>query len=242
VRIKVDVIVAEGGILSVLAAKNATLSIPIVFPTIADPVAQGVVTSLARPGGNLTGLSVQSWDIAGKLLELLKEVVPRATRIAFLVNPDNPSLRQSLPEVQSAARKLGVESLVIEAKSALDLDGAFTEVSRRRADGVVIWSDAMLNGQSSTLGRLAAKHKLPTIGDNRALPENGGLASYGPNRLDMMRRSAILVDKILKGTKPADLPVEQPTKFELVINLKTAKALGLTIPQSVLGRADQVIE
>ena len=242
VQLKVDVIVADGGTASVLAAKNATQTIPIVFPTIGDPVAQGVVTSLARPGGNLTGLSLQTPDTTGKLLELLKELVSGAMRIAFLVNPENPSGRIERSEAQIAAKKLGVEILVIEAKAPTDFGGAFTEIARRRADALVIMSDTVFVGQSSLLGRLGAKHKLPTIGSNRALPENGGLASYGPNRSDMMRRAAILVDKILKGAKPADLPVEQPTKFELVINLKTGKALGLTIPPSVLGRADQVIE
>jgi ABC-type uncharacterized transport system substrate-binding protein len=182
VRLKVDVLVAEGGTPSVLAAKTATQTIPIVFPTMADPVAQGVVTSLARPGGNLTGLSLQSRDIAGKLLELLKEMVSRATRVAFLVNPDNPGLRPSLPEVQIAAKKLGIESLVIAAKAPVDFGGAFAEMVRKRADALVIWSDAMLNAQSSSLARLAAEHKLPTIGDSSGLPENG--ASPATGRID----------------------------------------------------------
>src|SRR5262245_14745977 len=242
VRLKVDVIVAEGGTASVLAAKNATQTIPIVFPTIGDPVAQGVVTSLARPGGNLTGLSLQTPDTAGKVLELLREIVPKATRVGLLVNPDNPSLRPVLPEVQVAANRLGIEIVVVAAKALAEFGGAFTEVARSRAHALVIWNDAMLNEQSSSLARLATKHKLPTMGWNSALPENGGLASYGANRLEIMRRAATYVDKILKGSKPGDLPVEQPTKFELVINMKTAKALGLTIPKSVLLRADQVIE
>ena len=242
VRLKVDVIIAEGGTASVLAAKNASQTIPIVFPTIGDPVAQGVVTNLARPGGNLTGLSLQAPETTGKLFELLKEIVSGATRIAFLVNPDNPSLRPVLPEVQIAAQKLGVEILIVEARVPADFGGAFAETARWRADALVIWSDQMLVAQFSSLGRLAAKHKLPTISSNSALPEQGGLASYGPNRLDLMRRAAILVDKILKGAKPGDLPIEQPTTFDLVINLKTAKVLGLKIPSSILLRTDQIID
>jgi putative ABC transport system substrate-binding protein len=242
VRSNVDVIVSDGGTPSTLAAKKATQTIPIVFPTLADPVVQGVVASLARPGGNLTGLSLQSPDMTGKVLELFKEMLTRAKRIIILVNPANTSSRPILSQVDVAARTLGLEMQTVEVRSPADFADAYAEIARRRADGVVIWNDTMLVRHSATLASLAAKQKLPSMGYHSALPENGGLASYGPNRSDMLRRAAIYVDKILRGAKPGDLPIEQPMKFDFVINLKTAKALGIKIPQAILVRADRVIE
>jgi putative ABC transport system substrate-binding protein len=242
VQQNMDVIVADGGTPATLAAKKATQTIPIVFPTIADPVALGVVTNLARPGGNITGLSLQSPDMTGKVLELLKEIVTRVKRIAFMVNPANPSIRPILSQVEIAAKALGVDVVFVEVKRPAEFFGAFAEITRKRADAVVIWNDTMLVQRSSSLAVLAAKHNLPTMGYHSALPEGGGLASYGPSRTDMLRRAAIYVDKILKGAKPGDLPIEQPTKFDLVVNMNTAKALGIKIPNSILVRADKVIE
>jgi putative ABC transport system substrate-binding protein len=240
--LKVNIIVADGGAVTALAAKGATRTVPIVFPAVADPVSTGLVANLARPGGNLTGLSLQSPDTAGKRLQLLKEIVPRAKRIAFLVNPSNTSTAAVLREVQTASRTLGLEVQVVEAQAPAEFDVAFAEIARKRADALIVFPDSMFVAQSARIAALAAKLKLPTMGDNSALPESGGLVSYGANRLDMLRRAAIVVDKILKGAKPATLPVDQPSKFDLILNLKTAKALGLTIPPAVLLRADKVIE
>lgn len=242
VRLKVDVILADGGTPSIMAAKNATQTIPIVFPTVADPVAQGFARSLSRPGGNLTGLSLQAPDTAGKRLELVKQIVPDAKRIAFLTNPANPSSSPNLREMQSAAGKVGVHLQVMEARSPAEIDEAFAAIRQSRADAVVLLSDQMFIDQSSRISILSARLLLPSIGTNSEVPESGGLASFGPDRLDMLRRAAAYVDKILKGAKPGDLPIEQPVKFELVINQGTAKALGLTLPQAILLRADRVIE
>lgn len=242
VRRNVDVIVADGGTPPVTAARSATKTIPVVFVAVSDPVGQGIVASLARPGGNVTGISLQGRDTAGKLLSLLKEIVPSARRIALLSNPANTSTSLVLSEMHAAARTLRLETTVVNARTPGEFEAAFAEIARDRPAGVVILNDPTYFSEAGRLTTLAAKHRLPTIGGHKAFPESGGLMSYGANRLDLVRRSAVLVDKILKGAKPADLPVEQPTKFDLVINLKTAKALGIKIPQSLLLRANEVIE
>src|SRR5262249_19662883 len=241
VRRNSDVIVTTGGGPAAGAARDATRTIPIVFVAVGDPVAQGLVASLARPGGNLTGFSTQSHEVVGKLLALLKEIVPSPKRIAFLSNPANPVTPFQLKEMQTAARALRLEAKVVEARSPDEFDRAFTEIARDRPAGLVIQSDPMFVGEFARLAGRAAKYSLPTITLINSLPERGGLMSYGPSPLAMLPRAAIYVDKILKGDKPGDMPVQQPTEFELVINMKTARALGLTIPESVLFRADSVI-
>jgi putative ABC transport system substrate-binding protein len=213
-----------------------------VFTTVNDPVALGIVASLARPGGNVTGLSLQSPDTTAKRLQLLKEIVPGAKRVGVLVNPSNSSAVTWLKELPPAAKALGVELLIFEARSPADFDGAFAEITRMRIDGLIIFDDPMLQAAAAQIVIRAATLKLPTIAGHSVVPESGGLVSYGPDRLDMVRRAAILVDKILKGAKPAVLPVEQPSKFDLIVNLNTAKALGIKIPNSILVRADKVIE
>jgi len=242
VRRNVDVIVADGGPPPVTAARIATKTIPVVFVAVSDPVGQGIVASLARPGGNVTGISLQGRDTAGKLLELLKEIVPSAKRIALLSNPKNSSISLVLSEMHAAARTLRLEATVVNAGTPGEFEAAFAEIARDRPAGVVILNDPIFFSEAGRLTTLAAKHRLPTMGGHKAFPESGGLMSYGANRLDLIRRSAFLVDKILKGAKPTDLPVEQPTEFELVVNMKTAKALGIKIPNSILVRADKVIE
>ncbi len=242
VRRNVDVIMAHGGTPVATAARNAARTIPVVFQGVADPVGQGFVTSLARPGGNLTGISNQHPEVAVKSLALFKEIVPSAKRIAILSNPTNSSLPLVLSEMQAAARKVRLEITVVKAGAPAEFEGAFAEIVRDRPAGLVILSDGMFANEAVQLTTLAARHRLLTMGGNSTVPESGGLMSYGANRSDQIRRAAILVDKILKGAKPADLPVEQPTKFELIVNLKTAKALGIQIPQSILVRADKVIE
>lgn len=242
VRRNVDLILADGGTPATTAARNAARTIPVVFAILSDPVGQGFVTSLARPGGNITGISNQHPESAVKSLELLKEVVPSAKRVAILSNPTNSSLPQVIQDMQAAARVLRLETTIVNAGAPAEFENAFAEIARNRPDGLVILSDAMFLTEVARLVTLAARHRLPTMGGNNDIPQSGGLMSYGANRLAMIRRAAILVDKILKGAKPADLPVEQPTKFELVINRKTAKALGLTIPQALLIRADRVID
>ena len=242
VALKVDVIVADSGSQTVAAAKNATKSIPIVFPTAGDPVDQGFVASLSRPGGNITGFSLQSSESAAKSVQLVREILPKARSIGLLYNQTNPSTPPLLRSTRDAARQLGLNLEVYEARSVAEIDAGFAAIGRKRCDTLLVQSDILFLEQGARIARLAAALKLPTIGSNTVMPETGGLASYGPDRLDLLRRTAILVDKILRGAKPADLPVEQPTKFEMVINLKTAKALGIHIPQSVLIRSDRVIE
>jgi len=241
VRMKVDVIVAWGTPASIAAAQ-ATSTLPIVILSVTDPVGSGLATSLARPGRNITGVSNLSRDLSGKLLELLIQVVPGISRIAALRNPLNSSSALHLNETEAAARELGVELQLVEARTPEDLEGAFAAIRRGRARGVVVLTDAMFIGQRRRIADLAMKSRLPTVFARRENAEGGGLMSYGPSLSDQFRRAATYVDKILKGASPTDLPVEQPTKFELVGNLKTAKALGLTIPPSVLGRADDVIQ
>ena len=240
VALKVDVIVA-GGTPQALAAKQATRTIPVVFATAADPVC----SSLARPGGNVTGLSNLAPELVGKCLEELKQAVPRVSRVAVLWQPGGGGERTDkdmLKGAEVAARALGVRLQFVEARGPADFDRAFSDMTRARAGALTVLSSPMLFNERRRLVDLAAKNRLPAVYVRREFVDAGGLMSYGSNGTDLFRRAAAYVDKILKGAKPADLPVEQPTKFELVINLKTAKALGLTIPQSLLGRADEVIQ
>ena len=244
VALKVDVIVA-GGTPQALAAKQATRTIPIVFASGGDPVTDGLVTSLARPGGNVTGLSGLSPELVGKWLELLTQAVPGVSRVAGLWHPGAVGERTEkdmLKRAEAAARALGVRIQVVEARGPEDFDRAFSDMTRARAGALTVLGSAMFFGERRRLVDLAAKHRLPALYTSRDFVDAGGLMAYGPNLADSFRRAAIFVDKILKGAKPAALPVEQPTKFELVINMKTAKALGLTIPPSLLGRADHVVE
>jgi ABC-type uncharacterized transport system substrate-binding protein len=242
VRLKVDLIVSWGT-QGVTAARNATETIPIVMIAVRDPVGIGLMTSLARPGGNVTGVSgYAGLEIVAKQLELLKEIVPKIRRVAILSNPTNAYHQLAIREVNVVARSLGVQLQLLEARGPNEFDGAFAAMARERVGALLVLSDAMLNSHGTRLADLAARSRLPAAYGVRESVEAGGFMSYGPSFLDLFRRSAAYVDKILKGAKPADLPVEQPTKFELVINLKTAKALGLTIPPSLLQRADQVIE
>ena len=242
VRLKVDVILADDGTEATLAAKNATSTIPIVFTTVNDPVASGIVASLPRPGGNLTGLTIQSPDTTAKRLQVLKEVIPAAKRVVVLVNPGNSSAKAWLKELPAAARTLKLELTVVEARTSAELDGAFADIARKIPDGLVIFDDALFLAESARIATSATRLKLPAIGGSSLQADNGLLMSYGPNRLDMLRRAASFVDKILRGARPADLPIEQPSKFDLVVNVRTAKALGITIPPTVLLRADKVIE
>ena len=241
VRLKMDVI-AAAPMPAALAAKNATRVVPIVGVSLTEPVGLGLIASLARPGGNVTGVSYSvGADIFGKDLELLKEVVPRVRRVAVLSNPAGPAQPLTMSNIRQAAGPLGLQLLLVEARAPGDFDGAFAAMTRERVGALFVVTDPMFIPYRARLVDLATKNRLPSMFTQRADVEAGGLMSYGPNFTDMYRRAAIYVDKILKGAKPADLPVEQPTKFELVINLKTAKFLGLTIPPSLLARADEVI-
>jgi putative tryptophan/tyrosine transport system substrate-binding protein len=241
VRLKVDVIIAAGSA-ATRAAQQATSTIPIVMTTVADAVAQGFVGSLAWPGGNITGLAGPGVALSGKRLELLKEAVPEVSRIAVLWNPANPTMVSFLPETQAAAQALGVELHVLEVRSPNDFEGAFAAVTSGRAGALLVIGDALLNGNRTRIVDFAQQHGLPGMYPFRDYVDAGGLMSYAPSWTAMFPRAATYVDKILKGAKPADLPVEQPMKFELVINLKTAKALGITMPPSLLLLADEVIQ
>jgi len=240
VRLKVDVILAAGTE-AALAAKQATAIIPIVFPVAGDPVGTGLVASLTRPGANLTGVSNQSRDLAAKRLELLSEVVRGLRRSAILVNADYPAGMLEMGEVHSAARTLGIEVTPFEIRRSEDIAPAFEKLSGR-TEAVYVIGDPLMIANRMRINVLALTARLPTIYSQREYLDAGGLMSYGPNFLELNRRAADLVDKILRGAKPADLPVEQPTKFDLVINLITAKALGLEIPPTLLALADEVIE
>jgi putative ABC transport system substrate-binding protein len=240
VRLKVDIIVAYS-IPPILAAKQATSVIPIVFPLAADPVDLGIVASLARPGGNVTGLSMLHPETAGKRLELLREVVPGLRRLAILANVGNPGPVLEVREVQAAARTLGLEVAAFEFRRAEDIAPVFAAL-KGHADVLYICADPLASTNHARIHTFAMGAGLPTMHGLREYVEAGGLMSYGPNIPDMFRRAADFVDKILRGAKPGDLPVEQPTKFELVINLTTAKALGLDVPPTLLARADEVIE
>jgi ABC-type uncharacterized transport system substrate-binding protein len=239
VRLNVDVILASGTP-PVPAAKSATNAIPIVFVASIDPVATGIVASLARPGGNVTGLAGIHADLMGKRLELLREAVPRLSRVAVLSHAANPGNAQYIKQGELAAQALGLQLQIVAVRDAGDLERAYTEA--RRAGAVVQLDDVLFTTHRRRVVELAARHQLPAMYGFREFVDAGGLMAYGPDYPDLYRRAATYVDKILKGANPADLPVEQPTKFEFVINLKTAKALGLTIPQSVLARADEVIQ
>ena len=241
VRLKVDVIVAIVPA-ATLAAKRSTASIPIVMVNTPDPVQLGLVVSLGRPGGNITGTTTLSADLSSKQLELLKEAVPRAVRIAVLWNPSNPWHPLALQGAEAAARSLAVQLQILEVRSPEEFDGAFEATTRKRAGAVLVLADPLTAFHRSHLANLAAKRHLPGMYGPREYADAGGLMSYWAHYADLYRRVASYVDRILKGAKPGDLPIEHPTKFELVINLKTAKALGLTIPPSLLGRADEVIQ
>jgi putative tryptophan/tyrosine transport system substrate-binding protein len=241
VRLKVDVIVA-GGTLAPLAAKRATSTIPIVMTAPGDPVGSGLVASLARPGGNVTGVSLMGPDLGGKRLELLKELLPGLTRVAVLWNAATPNSAVVLKEVQEAGRRLGIEVQSLEVRGPDDFDGTFEAATKQRLDAMITAEDPLTLSYRKRIADFATGQHLPSISGLREFVEVGGLISYGANLDDLYRRAAGYVDKILKGAKPADLPVEQPTKFDLVINLTTAKALGLAVPPSLLARADKVIE
>jgi putative ABC transport system substrate-binding protein len=242
VDFKVDLIVASATP-AIQAAKDATATIPIVMAAGADPVGMGFVVSLARPGGNITGLSLQSPELAGKRLELLKEIVPKLTRVAFLAHGGDPAHKLFIEEAHDVAPRIGIQIQPVVIKSPGEFEIAFSVMIRERAGALVVQPllTGSALGQGLKVANLAAKHRLPAVSDSIRFPESGGLISYGANRLDLWQRAATFVDKILRGTKPADLPVEQPTKFDLVINLKTANQIGLTIPPDVLARAVRVI-
>jgi len=239
VRLKVDVIVTMG--VAALAAKQVTSVIPIVFAVANDPLGTGLVASLARPGGNVTGLSGQAPDLAGKRIELLREVVHGLRRLAILTDADYPAAMLEMDEAQAAARTLGLEVATFEIRSAKDIVPAF-EALKGRADALYVCIDYVLNAHRISVNTLANVARLPTISALREYVEAGSLMSYGPSFPDSFRRTADYVDKILRGAKPGELPVEQPTKFDLVINVTTAKALGLEVPSTLLARADEVIE
>ena len=239
VRLKVDVIVTSGP--PVFAAKQATSVIPIVFATVADPLSTGLVASLTRPGGNVTGLSLTSPELAGKRLELLREAIPGLRQLAIMANADYPPSMRELDGVETAARPLGIETIALKIRQAADIAPAF-EVLKGRAQALYVVGETLTSANQVQIHSFALAARLPTMDPNREMVERGGLMSYAPNFPSMYRRAADYVDKILRGAKPGDIPVEQPTKFDLIINLTTAKALGLTISPSFLLRADEVIE
>ena len=241
VRLNLDIIHAIGPV-AIRAARQATAAVPIVMMTSGDPVALGFVETLARPGGNVTGVSFLGEQLSGKLLELLKQAVPRGSRVAVLWNPANGTHAGYLREAQAAAQPLRVTLQPLEVRSPDDFDRVFGRITRERADAILSLLDPLFTANVRLRAEFAAKSRLPSLYGARELADAGGLMTYGPNLVELNRQMASYVDRILKGAKPADLPVEQPTKFELVINLKTAKALGLTIPPSLLRRANQVIE
>jgi putative ABC transport system substrate-binding protein len=239
VHLKVDVIVTAGR--AATTVKEATADIPIVFALTNDPIGSGLVANLGHPGGNVTGLSTQSPDLAGKRFELLREVVPSLRRLAIMANVSFPDAALEMNEVEAVARALGLEIVRLEISRAEDIAPA-SMAMKLRADAFYVVGDPLVNANRTHIIALALSARLPTVLSNRAYVQVGGLMSYGPNYVDQFRRAAEYVDKILRGAKPADLPVEQPTRFELVINLKTAKALGLEVPPTLLARADEVIE
>ena len=241
VRLKVDLIVASSTPEAV-AVRKATRDIPIVMVVPGDPVGTGLVESLARPGGNITGLTTMSPQLAGKRLELLKEIVPSLSRVGVLWNPQGPAAEAQLKESQPAARQLGLQLHTLQVRSRDELDKAFEEAIRARIGALVVFAGSVIKSNMKGIADFAIKSRLPSIFQYSYFPEAGGLVAYGPDRPDLYRRSAAYVDKIFKGAKPGELPIEQPTKFELVVNLKTAKAIGLTIPKAILVRADRVIE
>ena len=239
---QVAVIAATGGEPSPLAAKAATTTIPIVFTVGGDPVAAGLVSSLSRPGGNLTGTTIMALQMGPKRLELVRELVPKATVTAMLINPNFPTSSAEARDVQSAARVLGLQMNVLDASTETQIEKAFATIAQQKVDTLIVGTDPFLLGQRDQLVRLAARHAIPTMYFLREFVEAGGLMSYGPNIANGYRQAGVYTGRVLKGEKPADLPIIQPTKFELVINLKTAKALGITVPQALLVAADEVIE
>jgi len=241
VRLKVDVLVTASGV-EALAAKNATRTIPIVCLNLGDAVASGLVESLARPGGNITGLTRILAELAGKRLELLKETIPKLSRVAVLWDPQNSGSAQVWKENQLPARELGLQLHSLEVSRADKFESEFKEAAKARSDAVAVTGGALLTSNQKQIVNLAAKNRLPAIYGREDWVASGGLMSYGSDEVEPFRRAASMVDKILKGTKPADIPVERPRKFELVINLKAAKRIGLTIPPNVLARADKVIK
>jgi putative ABC transport system substrate-binding protein len=240
VRQGVDIIVAEGTV-TTLAAKKATATIPIVFPIAGDPAGNKLIDSLARPGGNVTGLSIQATDLASKRLELFREIVPSLNRLAIMANASSPNSALEIAEIRSAAPVLGIDFSVFEIRTAEDIASAF-EALKGNAQALYVPPDPLVFSHRTAINTLALGQRLPTMYAYRDYVQAAGLVSYGPNIPDLFRRAADYVDKILRGAKPADLPVEQPTKFDLIINLTTAKALALTIPESFLARANEVIE
>jgi putative ABC transport system substrate-binding protein len=242
VRLKVQMIVTQGT-LATVEARKASATMPVVFAVAGDPVAAGLVGSLTRPGGSVTGLAVMGAEMTAKRLELLREAVPGVTRVAALWNPGNASSRPELQQTDAAARTLGIQLQSVEVRDARLLEPAFTAMTKEKAKALIVLSDSMLFGQRVRIADLAVQHRLPAIAWTPEFAETGRLLMvYGPNVAEMHRRAAAYVDKILRGVSPADLPVEQPTKFELVINLTTAKTLGLTVPSSLLQRADRVVQ
>ncbi|HKZ05459.1 MAG TPA: ABC transporter substrate-binding protein [Methylomirabilota bacterium] len=245
VALKVDVILSASGTASALAAKQATTTIPVVFAAVGDPVGERLVASLARPGGNVTGLAVNSPELGSKSLELLKQAIPGATRVALLFKPDampEHARKERLNAWEAAARTLGLQLRVLEARAAEDLERAFSDMARGGTDAVTVVATPLFDSHRRRLAELAARHRIPAVYTFKSYVESGGLMSYGPEIPDLFRRAAAYVDKILKGATPGDLPVEEPIKFELVINRKTARTLGLTIPPALLQRADHLIE
>ncbi len=240
VQLRVDVMLANGAVASV-AAKNATTTIPIVTIT-GDPVRLGLVASMSQPGGNITGTSTVAPELAAKRLELLRELLPTATRVGELVDPANLYIRLVRKSDEQAYRSLGMQPIFVEVADATQLERAIAEVARMKGDALIVRGDPLFHANRDQIAGLALKHALPTMGEGKPFVSVGGLASYGPYLPAFGRANAILIDKILKGAKPGDLPIQQPTKFELVFNLKTARALGITIPQSLLLRADEVIQ
>jgi putative ABC transport system substrate-binding protein len=242
VGLRVAVLFATGSAGVARAAKAATATIPIVFANGGDPVKIGLVASMNRPGGNATGVSYYTSVLVPKRLELLRELRPQAQTIAFLVNPTNPVSEGDVEDMEDAARNIGQRILVLRAKNETEIDTAFATISQQRADALVVDVDAYFSAQRDQLAALAARYRVPASYNNRRYAESGGLMSYGSNLDDANRQAGVYVGRILKGDKPADLPVQAPTKYELVINLKTARALGLEVPPTLLARADEVIE
>ena len=240
VRLKPDVIYVSSTP-GVLAAKQATTTIPIVVGSAGDLVASGIVVSLARPGRNITGMTLMGRELNGKLLEILKDVSPKTSRVVFLANPANPSWNIYPQALDATAKHLGVRVERVDAKDPQDFDLAFSAMNKSRADALIVANDSVFVAHDKRIAVLAVKHRLPSISRATGFAEAGGLIQYGEDLRDMARRAAMYVDKILKGTKPVDLPIQQPTKFESIVNLKTAKQIGLTIPPNVLARADKVI-
>jgi putative ABC transport system substrate-binding protein len=241
VQSRLDVVVAEGTA-ATRAAKTVTQTVPIVMATSADPVGTGLVASLNRPGGNITGVSLQTGELSGKRLQLLTEIVPGLARVAVLSNPLNPSIALVLEQTKAAAQSLGLEIHVVEVQAPDKFESAFAAVTAARAGALIVLPDPLLYGQHPRIVTFTAASHLPALFPEKEVAEAGGLIAYGPSIPASFRRAAAYVDKILRGAKPADLPIEQPTKFELVVNLQTAKAIGVTIPTSILLRADEVIE